>query len=431
MKFANIERVGKLPNTGYGRKNTFFTPGDYIQLLAIDNLYQEMGVARDVVCLDTADIADYKGEQLIVPVNLMWGGEPWYDRDYNFKFSKDITPIFLGLSLKESTFRFTDKNIAYLREYSPIGCRDYYTFQRVSQHGIPAYIAGCLTMTLPRRKIGEHDPKKVFLVDIPNSLKKYIPAAILEASEVVHHWFELSEEQFKDIHFSKKASRELFDRYQKEAALIITYRQHCAVPCLAMGIPVVLARPYLAYPCDWIEQFTHVYTEEDYQNITWDVKPIDVEAYKEIAKNVAIKRMKGICTQADISKLHEYHKRGYSSDYQPKEMTINHFINEVGSRFHKEDRFDYAIWGVSDVAEKIYEYLTLHYPNARMVKVIDSFSEKVFHGVVSEKPEVLTKSDPYITIVATFVCIESGAEPLFAALGKDPSQYIYAVDTPF
>lgn len=429
MKFANIERLGKIERFGYTEVKDCVTPGDYIQILAIDNLYQQIGVAQDVVRLDAWDIASYRGEKLILPINQFFAGEPWFDQNNNFMFSEDIIPLFLGLSLKESAFCFTDKNIDFLKENAPIGCRDYSTFQRVSRHGIPAYIAGCLSMTLPRRKPGEYDPKKVFLVDVPSSLKEYIPADILEAGETVHHSYEISEDKYKDLYFAKRASKELFERYQKEAALIVTYRLHCAAPCLAMGIPVVLARPYRPYTCDWVEQFTHVYTEEEYHEISWDVKPVDIELYKEIAKNVAIKRLKGTCTQEDIAKLHEYHMRGYNSDYRPAEMSIKHFIDEAEKRFRKEDHFDYAIWGISDVAEKIYEFLSLQFPNAKMVKVIDSFSEKEFHGIVSERPEVLSKDDPYITIVATINCMTTGAQPLFAALGKDPSQYIYAPDT--
>ena len=423
MKFANIERLGYIEG-----KNLLYI-GDHIQLLAIDNLYQQMGVTEDVVHLDAWDVASYKGEKLILPINQFFARGPFLDKNSNFTISEDITPVFLGLGLKESVFHFNDENIAFLKRYAPIGCRDYYTFQRVSQHGIPAYIAGCLTMTLPKRKVHICNPKKVFLVDIPSALKKYIPADILEASEIVHQIYEISEKDFKDLYFAKKTTKELFERYQEEAALIITYRMHCAAPCLAMGIPVIIARPYRAYPCDWLEQFSHIYTEEEYAGISWNVKPIDIEPYKEIAKKVAIKRLENTCSQEDISELHKYHLRGYSSNYIPEDMSINHFILEIERRFRKEDHFDYAMWGISDVAEKVYEYLSLNYPNAKLVKVIDSFSEKTFHGIVSEKPEILSKDDPFITIATTIGCIQSGAMQLFTALGKDASQYIYASDT--
>lgn len=119
----------------------------------------------------------------------------------------------------------------------------------------------------------------------------------------------------------------------------------------------------------------------------------------------------------------------YDENYQPREMTIDHFINEINNRYTAKDKFDYAIWGVSDVAEKIYEYLLHNFPNAKLVKVIDSFATKCFHNVISEKPSVLQKEDTFVTIVATINCMDSGAKPLFKTLGKAEQQYIYAADS--
>ena len=61
--------------------------------------------------------------------------------------------------------------------------------------------------------------------------------------------------------------------------------------------------------------------------------------------------------------------------------------------------------------------------------MIDSFSTKSFHNLLSEKPDVLQKVDSFVTIVATINCMDSGAKPLFKALGKAEEQYIYAADS--
>lgn len=425
MKFANVERVG------YKDGKNRIGVGDYIQIIAIDDLYQEMGIKNDVINLDAKDMAFYSGETLILPINQLIAFEPWLDQNGEFSISKDIIPVFLGVSLREGFFQFTEQNIAFLKQYAPIGCRDYYTYQRVKQRGIPAYIAGCLTMTLPKRKDNDSSNKKVFLVDIPSRLKEYIPNNLLTNMErdIVHHAFEVSEDDFNDLHFAKLTAERMFDRYRREAALIITSRLHCASPCLAMGIPVIIAKQYRGYTFDWMEKFAPVFTEENYDKVPWNAGPIEIEEYKLLARKVAIMRLKGTCPPADIEELHKFHLSGYDDNYKPVEMPITHFVQEIEKRYQKNDPFDYAIWGVSNVADEIYEYLLSHYPKARMVKVIDSFSEKVFHGVVSEKPSVLKKNDPFITIVATINCMESAAKPLFTALGKDPSQYIYSSDT--
>lgn len=422
MKFANMERLG------YKDGKNRIGVGDYIQLIAIDSLYQEMGITEDVVYLNADEITTYRGKTLFLPVNQLISGAPWLNRYGVFSISRDIVPIFLGVSLRKGFFEFNDKNIMFLKEHAPIGCRDYYTFQQVRNYNIPAYMAGCLTMTLPERNVDVSNCKKIYLVDVPSTVKKYIPNNLLAASEVVSHTFQVSREKFDDLHFSKNLAKQLFERYEKEAALVITSRLHCASPCLAMGIPVIVTKQYCGYTFDWLEQFTSIYTEENYTNICWDTGPIHIKEYKELARSTAIKRLKGTYTQTDILRLNEYYMKGYTDDYYPREMSIKHFINVIKERFSPNDRFDYAVWGVSNTAEDIYQYLSFHYPHARMVKVIDSFEKKVFHGVVSEKPDVLTKSDPFITIVATINCMDSAARPLFETLGKDNSQYIYAAD---
>ena len=40
------------------------------------------------------------------------------------------------------------KNLEYLKEHEPIGCRDYYTVGLLKEKGIDAYFSGCMTLTL-------------------------------------------------------------------------------------------------------------------------------------------------------------------------------------------------------------------------------------------------------------------------------------------
>lgn len=423
MKYANIERLG------YRDGKNRIGVGDYVQLLAIDNLYREMGVAEEVVYLDLWDINTYRGEKLVLPINQLIGGKPWLDEYGNFLISENIVPIFLGISLRKGFFNFSEFNIAFLKKYAPIGCRDYYTLQQMQKYSVPAYMAGCLTITLPKREMTHKKYDRIFLVDVPVGLKKYIPDNILNCSEIVHHTFETDEQKFNDIHFGREVTKNLFKMYEEEAELVITSRLHCAAPCLAMGIPVIIAKQYRGYTFDWIQNFARVYTEEEYADISWNYEPLLAEEYKQMAKRVAIERIRGRCIKEDIERINSFYLLNYTSDYKAEEMSITHFVNELEKRFDKKDSFNYAIWGISVVAENIYEYLSKNYPNAKMVKVIDSFSQKTFHGFTSEKPDVLKKNDPFVTIVATINCMDSGAKPLFASLGKDESQYIYAADS--
>lgn len=423
MKYANIRRLGYKDGTNR------IGVGDYIQLLAIDNLYSEMDVLPETVYMDLWDIQSYRGEKIILPINQLLGGEPWLDEKGNLKISEDIIPVFLGVSLRKGFFNYSHQNMEYLKNYEPIGCRDYYTFQQLRRHNINAYMAGCITATLPKRNDFEADNKKVFLVDVPKSLEKYIPSDIGCKAEIVRHTFEVGKRCFDDTDYARNATMQLFEKYWKDASMVVTSRLHCAAPCIAMGIPVIIAKQYCGYTFDWIQNFVTVYTENDYPYINWKVHCVEMEKYKKLAKTVAFNRIKGENTASDIEKLNAFYMKNYTEDYSPKEMTIDHFVNEINNRYTTKDQFDYAIWGISDVADEIYQYLSHNFPNAKLVKVIDSFSTKSFHNLLSEKPDVLQKVDSFVTIVATINCMDSGAKPLFKALGKAEEQYIYAADS--
>ena len=424
MKHINIRSLGW--NYEIDSKTNI---GDSIQLLAIDYLYKEMG-KKNVTYLNIKDISAYQGEKLILPINQMIGrGDPWLDEEGNFALSEDIEPVFLGVCLREGFFPYTDYNLEYLKKYAPIGCRDYYTFKQMKNYNIPAYMAGCLTMTFPKREVSIKKYRKVFLVDVPSEVKKYIPNNILRKSETIHHTVSMNQQEYQDASFLRRTATNFLKKYWREANLVVTSRLHCAVPCIAMGIPVIIARQYRGYTFDWIQKFIKFYSEEEYQDICWKPNPLEIEDYKRMAQRVAMERLKGNNVQEDIDKLNNFYMENYTDDYMPEEMSLMHFKLELEKRYDREDRFDYAIWGISKMAEHIYEYLSENYKNARLVKVFDSFAQKIFHDIISENPCVLKKKDSFVTIVTTINCMDSGAKPLFEKLGKEEIQYIYAADS--
>lgn len=60
------------------------------------------------------------------------------------------------------------------KEFQPIGCRDEYTKVNLYKIGIDAYIAGCIVTTIESKCI-KKERKKVFFIDVPASVEKYIP----------------------------------------------------------------------------------------------------------------------------------------------------------------------------------------------------------------------------------------------------------------
>ena len=229
MKFANIimTREGRC------------TIGDDIQLLAIENLYNYMGIDyKEVVRIPFNQLSTYDGEYVVLPISFPLYG---YSHDTAItQYSDKIIPVFLGMAILTNTL--SENEVVYLKKFQPIGCRDQYTMDVLRRYGIVSYLNGCMTATLPRRKpLYSEKYNKIFCVDVPDSLKDMIPKEVLDDCIFCNHVYLTSE----CPDGTEAKAKEIYNRYKDEAKLIITTRLHAALPCAAMGIPVVLAKNQL------------------------------------------------------------------------------------------------------------------------------------------------------------------------------------------
>ncbi len=85
-----------------------------------------------------------------------------------------------------------------------------------------------------------------------------------------------------------KRAAALLDTYRSRAKVIVTTLLHCALPAIAMGIPVVVFYPIntpQAHASD-VERFSsldgvvRVYRVEDIDTVAWDPAPVDVSDLK-------------------------------------------------------------------------------------------------------------------------------------------------------
>ena len=144
--------------------------GDQIQAEAVLYLYEQMGIKReDVLRLDLKDLTDYKGEYIILPININLSLN-WIVNI--FPLSPYIIPVFLGLSYF-SAETLPQYLADYFRSFGPIGCRDESTLNLMRRNNIPAYLFGCITMILPNHGMHINEKKKIFLVDVPASFDHY------------------------------------------------------------------------------------------------------------------------------------------------------------------------------------------------------------------------------------------------------------------
>ncbi len=169
-----------------------------------------------------------------------------------------------------------------------------------------------MTLTLKRR---ESTPVngKVYIVGVTSSLQKVIPGSILKNSVYVNQ----SKVELPCVpsQTRRDLATHLLEEYKSNASLVITSRIHCAMPCIAMGIPVIFlysTRKKNDYRVHIIKDFVGInYVNEHllfsklaakyYSNkVNWSPNPLDIEDEKEVIRSKfldAYSRTKTIYTQ--------------------------------------------------------------------------------------------------------------------------------------
>lgn len=402
MKYANYKYHGQNINN----------LGDHAQIMTIDYLYSLMGIPADeIIYVDIHDLSTYDGPQVYLPVSL-----PLINYSENGiagMFSKKITPIFFGLTMPKQTL--LPAEVTYYKKYEPIGCRDEQAYLTLKKYGIKAYLGGCLTVSLPKRKANVEKQNKVFIVDIPKGLKEYIPDEIMnQAVRGTHIYYDYVKDP-------TKLARERYQQYQEEAKLVITGLLHASVPCMAYGIPVILARDYLSYRFAWLESLLPIYTKEDYEHIDWNPTPVELENHKKLVQTLFIKRMSGQNAAREIEQIHGFYmnrKRGkYVVDVF---LTLQQFIDDVWKDHNAP--YEYAVWGLTQMAEITVDYVTQNYPNAKLTHVYDKQEGLTLNGFPAISPENI-KRYPNETVFVTTVSAAETAEKFFKQIGKPSHLY--------
>ena len=130
---------------------------------------------------------------------------------------------------------FTQPPVAdYLRQHGPVGARDQETEALLKGAGIESYFSGCMTLTIPRPPVPRADDLVVI---------NEVPALALARLRKTtgKRLFRTWHGNFADRDPAERQVRaqELLDLYAR-ASCVVTSRLHCALPCLAIGTPVLL-----------------------------------------------------------------------------------------------------------------------------------------------------------------------------------------------
>lgn len=189
----------------------------------------------------------------------------WYlHRALNWPPSPFLNPVLpISIHFRRSKFAMDDYGGEWFKKFSPIGCRDENTLKRFKRSGIPAYLSGCCTLTLePFKNAPSHN--KIILTDVPEPVVEFVKAHTKKEIVIFSHHsgrfksiieFAEAEDktkmtfgsafeevtQFKHMTWLQRRTlvEELLKCYQG-ASLVITSRLHAALPCLALGTPILL-----------------------------------------------------------------------------------------------------------------------------------------------------------------------------------------------
>lgn len=418
MKYASIsiERGYAGAAIRFGTNSTRkINIGDYAQILAIDHLYEVMGIpAKDIIYIEYYDLFDYDGEYVILPINFIFFNAYYGERD--LILSPKIIPVFLGIHAINGSYN--ERELEYFRRFSPIGCRDIRTLSIFRKKNIDAYLQGCITSTLPKRAPEKETYKKIYFVDTPDSLNSYIPPEIEPKVEhlsqeiygEIDKW--LQEEQCRTI---KEYMGKRLSLYRDTAALVVTSRLHCAAPCVAMGIPTIFACEEYSSTYAWIEKLIPIYTPKTFKDINWNPSVIEYEPLKDSILKFAIHRLRTTYEKYhDRCQISDFFESNFSDDYKD---AYTWRLAKYGEKHWKTtDKFKYIVWGVTQITDGVCEYIAQEYPNASLVGVIDDYREITYRGLRSIKSDKIIEY-PDCYFIATGNSSSSAAQLKFAELG--------------
>lgn len=260
-----------------------FNLGDDIQSIAASRLLPRVDgyVPRDR--LHEVD------EPCIVSMNGYFMGEP------NWPPSPLIEPIFFAFHIAPKWERVvcSPNGVEYLKRHQPIGCRDRGTVAILHKHGVEAYYSGCVTLTFDRRDAAPENGR-VFIVGGSNKdFATVVPPEIRKDAILVNQ--SKVELPFIEWEVRRPLAENLLATYRERASLVITSKIHCAMPCIAMGIPVIFMynqRKISDYRVEIIRDYVKInYVGESFMHrkvvnrfaggrIDWQPAPLDIEVRK-------------------------------------------------------------------------------------------------------------------------------------------------------
>lgn len=425
--------------------------GDTIQSFGIKNVYRKMGLrSEDIIEIDKRLMSEYDGEYVVVPIaaNCDW----WYESKM-FPLSPKIIPVFFG-------FRCVDegclRDLEQYREKAIFGCRDAFTMEVLRKNGFTAFVSGCISIQSMDLREKTDKQNKVFLVNAPEAVKQYMPKELLEKSEELTVYFKAEDRNLNEAaEWEEELALERLNLLRERAALVVTPRLHCALPCLAMGIPVIVTLTELGLDNRFmgLNNLLDIYTPDQYSQINWYPQAKDISEIKEKQYNLLVdmllktkKEWEPICELSSYFENSEprayfygvsmgYLTRQQQRVFYERKTTETNFLAYVFGRKLYDTHI--VIWGAGDKGKWMMDRYKDDILLAKSCIYVDSDTEKhqkKLNGIKILSPEVLKKyplKDTVIIIATTHSfdkAAQSIARKLTAEYGMLEGQNYFMLD---
>lgn len=207
------------------------------------------GLAAKQFLPNNLEVTDRERPDLISSEQGFLIANGWYQHKFeHYPPPANITPFFISVHIAKSDFLKVKEIREYFKKHSPIGCRDKKTLWLLRGFGIPAYYSACLTLTLRAKNLNIEKNNQVLWVDnqdhpIPMEIENKLNEFVVQGITKINHDPINIDNHF--VAYSKENTQlaiELLETYQK-ASLVLTTKIHCALPCIALGVPVILVHP--------------------------------------------------------------------------------------------------------------------------------------------------------------------------------------------
>jgi mannosyltransferase OCH1-like enzyme len=263
--------------------------GDHIQVLAMDDLLRRRGFVPSIRLDRDRDLAggdwvDRTPDSLPILINgwLMHRPAAWPPHP---KLEATLFGVFFQMA--SAPHLVEPAALDYYANGPAIGCRDPFTLNLLRDRGVDAYLSHCASMGIARRL---PDPRQTetFVVAPDDVLLSALrrDARFMEAigddAIALSHYTETP-----DFEQNTALARDLLNTYRTRARLIVTTMLHCALPAIAMGIPVIVIAPLDLYKHETdvarlsdLGRFVRIFDSSEVEQVDWAGYSVDTGALK-------------------------------------------------------------------------------------------------------------------------------------------------------